>query len=256
MILYKIFAIMAVLAAGLFMLPASAAMASTAPNQKCPPNGTNWSSTGSWTSRSFTGTDGSTYALNANQWGTDSSDKFTMFTTTTKGEWGFCANSDPYGGWPYANEEKDYNGEAVSSVKTLISTYNVSVPSNYGQWNVAYDIGINGEVANGSNEVMFWVYTHGQSTGSAAEGTITVDGQKWNLFGCLGCRRVDLVLPKNSTSGTIHVADLLHALQKDHRTSETVPPSARLYGVQFGSEVHGTQGHTLTFLYQKYTLNP
>lgn len=261
MILNKMFLIVMGLITGLFMLPAPAAVASTAPNAKCPPAGTNWSSTDQWASRSFTGTDGGTYSLNANQWGTTYTYHHTLFTMPVKGEWGLCTQSSPpLGGWPYANEEKDYNGKLISQFSSLTSTFQVDVPNTpatSGMWNVAYDIGLDGEVSLGQGtELMIWVWTHNQGTGNIYKGTIKIDNTVWDLSVCGHCRRVDVSLPKNTTSGKLNLLDIIHALKKDKRSAVFMGSVTRVYGVQFGSEVHDTAGKNLTFLYQKYTLKP
>lgn len=261
MTIHKIMTVIIGLVAWLFVTaPAPAAIAATAsttPNQTCPPATANWSSSYQWTKQPFTGTDGSQYTLNANQWGTDGSNNFTLFTTRYKGQWGFCSQSmaGPGWGWPYANEEKDYNGKPISSIKSLVSTFQFNVPSGYGQWNVAYDIGINGEVSQGGNELMIWLYTHGQGTGNVPRGTIRIDRTNWNLSTCT-CHRLDVTPPHNTTVGNVNVLDIIHALAHDKRSASYIPSGSRLYGVQFGSEVHGTQGQKLTFLYLKYTLTP
>jgi hypothetical protein len=129
----------------------------------------------------------------------------------------------------------------------LTSSYSITPPahSNGLDYEFAYDIWINtpanlrsSNVWNGQTEIMYWVYTNGQTpaTGTGSPIATLPDGSA--LWYCsTSCDNysepiISIVAPRNTTSGTLNITNLvgeLHSLGYD--TAQT-----GIIDVEFGIE--------------------
>lgn len=138
-------------------------------------------------------------------------------------------------------------GKPVSSLGTVSSSFNFSVPST-GDFEAAYDIWANGS----SDEIMLWTYTQNVGPLGTEEASASVGGSNWDIYkGSNGSNPVySFVRTSNETSGSVNITDIF-----DWLSSEGWLTGATLSTVQFGWEITSTNDTTEDFTVNSYSLS-
>ncbi|MCX5424029.1 hypothetical protein [Streptomyces sp. NBC_00078] len=145
------------------------------------------------------------YMLYNNIWGSGAGSQCIWANSGTN--WGVVANHPDTGGIKsYPNSDKVIN-KSITSLRSLSSSYNVSVPSS-GAYETAYDIWD----TNHKYEIMLWMNKTG-AVGplGTSQGNATLGGHTWTVYkGSNGSNDVfSFVRTSNSSSGTVDVLPIL-----------------------------------------------
>jgi hypothetical protein len=137
-------------------------------------------------------------------------------------------------------------GRTLSSLSTVSSSFNVSVPAD-GDYETAYDIWAN----NNAYEVMIWANEHG-AVGPIAESydsngavptarNVTVGGSTWNVYrGSNGSNAVySFVRTATTNAATVDVLAVLNWLRTQGWWADVT-----VGDIQFGFELTGTAGQS------------
>lgn len=199
-----------------------------------------WSSTaafGSWSSGGYT--------LNNDVWGSGAGPQTIWANSGTN--WGVWSNQPNTGGvksYPHSGKSI---GPSLSSLHTLVSNFNVSVPGS-GAYETAYDIWASGF----SFEIMLWMNKTG-AVGpiGSLQTTATVGGFSWNVYrGSNGSNQVFSFLNRgSSTSGNVDILAVLRWIQ-----SRGWYGNVTVTEVQFGFEITSASGG-LNFIANNLTIN-
>ncbi len=178
------------------------------------------------------------YTLYNNIWGgTPAAPAGPQCTWANSGtNWGTWANHPNTGGIKsYPNSKKVIN-KTITSLGSLSSSYNVSVPSS-GAYNTSYDIWD----TDYDYEIMLWVNKTG-AVGplGTSQGNVTLGGHSWTVYkGSNGANEVfSFIRTSNSSSGTVNILPILKWIKdtKGWMGNETIGD------VQFGYEITSSQG--------------
>ncbi|MBB2947203.1 hypothetical protein FB565_006971 [Actinoplanes lutulentus] len=212
------------------------------------PSDAAWVDSGQWASWTSNG-----YTLYNNIWGSGAGTQTIWARTGTN--WGVVANHPRTSGVKsYPNTGKTLN-RTLSSLSTLSSSFNVSVPSS-GDYTTAYDIWAN----NHAYEVMIWTNQAG-AVGPIAEQydangavpnvrNLSVGGHTWNVYrGSNGANAVFSFVRTNTNAGTIDVLAVLNWLRTNNWWGDVTVGEA-----QFGFEITGTAGQS-NFTVNSFSLN-
>jgi len=189
-----------------------------------------WSSSDQW--GTYSTSDG--YTLYNNIWGSLAGSQ-TIWANSSS-NWGVWADHPNTGGIKSYPNAKKVIGKPISSISSLTSSYNVTVPSS-GAYNTSYDIWDSGY----ANEIMLWVNYNGAvgALGSSI-GNVTLGGHTWTVYvGSNGANNVySFLRTSDSTSGTVNILAILKWLKdtKGYIGNVTVGD------VQFGYEITSSAG--------------
>jgi len=182
-------------------------------------------------------TDG--YTVSNNVWYAGTPGPQTLWVNSFS-NWG--VRSDQVGGGvkSYPNVGK-YIGKSIESLKTLTSSFNITVPKT-GCFDVAYDIW-------GSNnyEIMLWVnvvgaakpvaWSYDWSDGGPAVHSLVAGGHTWNVYrgSLFGHPVVSFFRTSNTSAGTVNIKAILRWLKKEGWIDNTT-----VGNLQFGTEISTT----------------
>ncbi|MFG3020478.1 hypothetical protein ACGFZQ_18315 [Streptomyces sp. NPDC048254] len=188
-----------------------------------------WSSCDQWGNTTLNG-----YTLYNNIWGSGAGTQCIWANSGTN--WGVTANHPNTGGIKsYPNSKKVIN-KTITSLSSLTSSYNVTVPSS-GAYNTSYDIWDTGY----ANEIMLWVNKTG-AVGplGTSQGTLTLGSNTWTVYkGNNGANNVySFIRSSNSTSGTIDILPILKWIKDTKGWFGNVT----IGDVQFGYEITSSSG--------------
>jgi hypothetical protein len=174
------------------------------------------------------------YTLYNNIWGSGAGSQCIWANSGTN--WGVWANHPNTGGIKsYPNAKKVIN-KSITSLASLSSGYNVTVPSS-GAYNTSYDIWDTGY----KYEIMLWVNKTG-AVGplGTSQGTVTLGGHTWTVYkGNNGSNDVfSFVRTSNSTSGTVNVLPILKWIKDTKGWFGNVT----IGDLQFGFEITSSSG--------------
>jgi hypothetical protein len=137
---------------------------------------------------------------------------------------------------------------ALSTLGAIWGTFAMSAQPRRGDYEAAFDIWLNG---NRANEIMIWVYNHGQRPAGSITGHAVIWGQHFTVWSTRGNRgTVSLVLNRNETAGQVHVLTTMQWLA----AHKYITLSQGLSQVDFGWEICSTGGIPEKFAVTKYTL--
>jgi Glycosyl hydrolase family 12 len=195
------------------------------------------------------------------QWGTWSNSGYTLYNDI----WGSgagtqCIYANSYSNWyvtanhpntggvkSYPNATK-YVGKTLSSLSSVKSSFNVSVPGS-GAYETAYDIWD----SNNAHEIMLWMNKTGAvgPLGSSV-GNVTIGGHTWTLYsGSNGSNAVySFVRTSNTSSGTVDILAIMNYL----RNTKGWIGNVTLGNVQFGYEITSSSGG-LTFTTNSFSVS-
>ncbi|OIK06878.1 glycoside hydrolase family 12 protein [Streptomyces monashensis] len=188
-----------------------------------------WSSCDQWGSTTLNG-----YTLYNDIWGSGAGTQCIWANSGTN--WGVNANHPNTGGIKsYPNADKVIN-KSVSSLASLTSSYNVTVPSS-GAYETAYDIWD----TNHKYEIMLWVNKTG-AVGplGTSQGTVSLGGSTWTVYkGNNGSNDVfSFVRASNSTSGSVNILPILRWIKDTKGWFGDVT----IGDLQFGFEITSSAG--------------
>ncbi|MEU4422074.1 cellulose binding domain-containing protein [Actinoplanes sp. NPDC024001] len=224
----------------------------TSPTSNPPTNGVPsdavWVDSGQWANWTNNG-----YQLYNNIWGSGAGTQTIWARSGTN--WGVVANHPRTSGVKsYPNTGKTLN-RTLSSLNSLTSSFNVSVPAD-GDYSTTYDIWAN----NHAYEVMIWTNQRG-AVGPIAEQydangavpnvrNLSVGGHTWNVYrGSNGANAVFSFIRTNTNSGTIDIRAMLNWLRTNNWWGDVTIGEA-----QFGFEISGTAGQS-NFTVNSFSLN-
>jgi hypothetical protein len=174
------------------------------------------------------------YTLYNNIWGSGAGSQCIWANSGTN--WGVWANHPNTGGIKsYPNSTKAIN-KPISSIASLTSNYNVTVPSS-GAYNTSYDIW---DTAH-RYEIMLWVNKTGPVGAIGGyQDNVSLGGHNWNVYkGNNGSNEVfSFLRTSNSSSGTVDILPILKWIRDNKRWmgNETIGD------VQFGYEITSSSG--------------
>ncbi|GAA1361025.1 GH12 family glycosyl hydrolase domain-containing protein [Streptomyces beijiangensis] len=189
-----------------------------------------WSSSDQW--GNYTTSDG--YTIYNNIWGSGAGSQTVWANSSSN--WGVWADHPATGGIKSYPNAKKVIGKSITSLASLTSSYNVTVPSS-GAYNTSYDIWDTGY----ANEIMLWVNYNGAvgALGSSV-GNVTLGSHTWTVYvGSNGANNVySFLRTSDSTSGTVDILSVLKWLKdtKGYIGNVTVGD------VQFGYEITSSAG--------------
>ncbi|MFE4691420.1 hypothetical protein ACFRH6_15330 [Streptomyces sp. NPDC056749] len=212
------------------LLAPAAAVAALIGFAAAPAHAAIWTSSEQW--GNYTTSDG--YILYNNIWGSGAGTQ--SIWANSSGNWGVTANHPNTGGIKsYPNAKKIVN-KPITSLSSLTSTYNVTVPSS-GAYNTSYDIWD----TDYDYEVMLWVnYNGAVGPLGTSQGTVTLGGHTWAVYkGSNGANEVfSFLRTSDSSSGTVNILPILKWIKdtKGWWGNETISD------VQFGYEITSSSG--------------
>ncbi|MGY4924512.1 glycoside hydrolase family 12 protein [Streptomyces sp. 900105755] len=188
-----------------------------------------WSSCDQWGNTTLNG-----YTLYNNIWGSGAGTQCIWANSGTN--WGVNANHPNTGGIKSYPDSKKVINKTITSLGSLTSSYNVTVPSS-GAYNTSYDIWDTGY----ANEIMLWVNKTG-AVGplGTSQGTLTLGSNTWTVYkGNNGSNNVySFVRSSNSTSGTLDILPILKWIKDTKGWFGNVT----IGDVQFGFEITSSSG--------------
>ncbi|MFJ4280773.1 hypothetical protein [Streptomyces massasporeus] len=211
------------------LLAPALALGATVGLASAPASAAVWNSCDQWGNTSLNG-----YTLYNNIWGSGAGSQCIWANSGTN--WGIWANHPNTGGIKsYPNQTKAIN-KSITSLGSLSSSYNVSVPSS-GAYNTSYDIWD----TDHDYEIMLWVNKTGPvGPIGSSQGSVSLGGHSWNVFkGTNGANEVfSFIRTSNSSSGTVNILPILKWIKdtKKWMGNETIGD------VQFGYEVTSSSG--------------
>ncbi|MFF7489804.1 hypothetical protein ACFZBC_30540 [Streptomyces luteogriseus] len=211
------------------LLAPALALGATVGLASAPASAAVWNSCDQWAQANLNG-----YTLYNNIWGGGAGSQCIWANSGTN--WGVWANHPNTGGIKsYPNQTKAIN-KSITSLGSLSSSYNVSVPSS-GAYNTSYDIWD----TDHDYEIMLWVNKTGPvGPIGSSQGSVSLGGHSWNVFkGTNGANEVfSFIRTSNSSSGTVNILPILKWIKdtKKWMGNETIGD------VQFGYEVTSSSG--------------
>ncbi|MDQ7908343.1 cellulose binding domain-containing protein [Phytohabitans sp. ZYX-F-186] len=205
-----------------------------------PPGGVAWTSSDQW----GTWTNGG-YTLYNNIWGSGAGTQ--TIWANSYSNWGVTANHPNTGGVKsYPNATRNVN-RTLSSLRTLTSGFNVTVPSS-GAYATAYDIWAN----NHAYEIMLWLNKTGPvGPLGSLQTTATVGGHTWQVYrGSNGANEVfSFIRSANTNSGNIDVLAIMNWIRTQGWYGDVT-----VGDVQLGYEITSSAGG-LNFTTNSYSVS-
>jgi Glycosyl hydrolase family 12 len=142
----------------------------------------------------------------------------------------------------YPNVHKDYSNVAISSFKTITSTFAETSP-HVGIYDVAYDIWTNGVATAGSTEFMIWNENYKQTPGGSLSATVTLGGRTYNVYKTSNNSYIAFVPTTVFTSGSLDVLEIFNwTISKGWLAANST-----LGQLDFGVEFVSTNGTNAVF---------
>lgn len=218
--------------------PTTAPPTTNPPSTPGVPSNAVWVASGQWDTWVNSG-----YTVYNNIWGSGAGSQTIWARTPTN--WGVIANHPNTSGVKsYPHTVRGSVNRALSTIGTLTSSFNVTVPSG-GSYATTYDIWAN----NWAYEVMLWMNWTG-AVGPIAEQydangavpafrNVSVGGHTWNIYrGSNGANAVfSFLRTSQTTSGTVDVRAIMNWLRTQGWWGDV-----NVGEVQFGFEITGTNG--------------
>ncbi|MGW1167278.1 glycoside hydrolase family 12 protein [Streptomyces sp. NPDC002550] len=205
------------------------ALGATAGLASAPASAAVWSSCDQWGSTTLNG-----YTLYNDIWGSGAGSQ--CIWANSGSNWGVWANHPDTGGIKSYPDAKKVINKSVTSLSSLTSSYNVTVPSS-GAYETAYDIWDTGH----KYEIMLWVNRTG-AVGplGTSQGTVSLGGSTWTVYkGNNGSNDVfSFVRSSNSSSGTVNILPILKWIKDTKGWFGDVT----IGDLQFGFEITSSAG--------------
>ncbi|HET6859739.1 MAG TPA: hypothetical protein VFH94_21945 [Streptomyces sp.] len=188
-----------------------------------------WNTCDQWGNTNLNG-----YTLYNNIWGSGAGSQCIWANSGTN--WGVNANHPGTGGIKSYPNSKKVIGKSITSLSSLSSNYNVTVPSS-GDYNTSYDIWD----TDYDYEIMLWVNRNGNVGAlGTSQGNATLGGHTWAVYkGNNGANEVfSFLRTSDSNAGNVNILPILKWIKDTKRWmgNETIGD------VQFGFEISGSPG--------------
>ncbi|MBC8137003.1 MAG: glycosyl hydrolase [Fibrella sp.] len=217
-----------------------------------------WSS-----SDNFGGTVLNGYELNNGVWGSGVGPQTIWANSGTN--WGVWTRQPDAGGVKSYPRHERYVNRSLSSMRSMVGTFNVSTPStSVGRWSVCYDLWD----TNYRDETMVWMNYTGNADGGGnikpisfnydATGravpvatNVLIAGHRWNIFrGNFGTNCTTFIRTTRTNSGTVDLLALLrYAQSRGYIGNQTVGSQ------EFGFEISSTYDTGQNFGVNNSTIN-
>jgi hypothetical protein len=188
-----------------------------------------WGSSDQWATWSSGG-----YTLYNNIWGSGAGPQSIWANSATN--WGVWANHPNTGGIKSYPNSTRWSGKRVSTLGTLSSSFNVTVPTSGVAFTTAYDVWS----SDNANEIMLWMNKYG-AVGplGTLQTTATVGGHTWNVYrGSNGANQVySFVRTSNTSSGTVDIKAICNWIRSRGWFGDVT-----IGNVQFGYEITSASG--------------
>jgi len=211
------------------VLAPAMALGATVGLASAPASAAVWSSCEQYGNTSLNG-----YTLYNNIWGSGAGSQCIWANSGTN--WGVWANHPNTGGIKSYPDAKKVINKSITSLGSLSSSYNVTVPSS-GAYNTSYDIWD----TNHAYEIMLWMNKTG-AVGplGTSQGNVTLGGHSWSVYkGNNGSNAVfSFVRTSNSSSGTVDILPILKWIKDTKGWFGNVT----IGDLQFGFEITSSSG--------------
>ncbi|WNM31732.1 hypothetical protein RKE30_15600 [Streptomyces sp. Li-HN-5-11] len=194
-----------------------------------PAHAATWSSSAQWGTWSNGG-----YTLYNDVWGQGAGPQ--TIWANSYSNWGVWANHPNTGGIKSYPNATRYVGKRLSALRSVKSSFNVSVPSS-GAYETTYDVWD----TNKANEIMLWMNKTGPvGPLGTSQGNVSVGGSTWTVYkGSNGNNAVfSFVRTSNTSSGTVDVLAVMNWIKNTKHWIGDVT----LGDVQFGYEITSSSG--------------
>ena len=185
-----------------------------------------------------------------NTWGTNPGTY--VITAWSARHWKVTADQEDNAGAveAYESAQWNYNNVPYSRIREMTSTFSETMPTGSQQRNnfdaeANYDVFLRGP---GTDEVMVWVDTQGQTPAGRRGPVVKIAGQRFRLWRA-GVTKT-FVLNHNETTGTVNYKAVFTWLH-DHGMLRS---SDKVWQLNFGWEICDTGGKTRTFTVHDLTL--
>jgi len=145
-------------------------------------------------------------------------------------------------------------GGRLSSYPGLCSSESETGPRSGATWEAAYDIWLDapgGPGASNGYEIMVWTDVHGAPLPGTPVATPVIDGTRYRVY--VGADVTYLVRDKNVTSATTNLHDVIMWVTQ-HIPRYTGGTDPVVSTVEFGWEIYGTGGKTLSWRVTRYDI--
>jgi hypothetical protein len=151
----------------------------------------------------------------------------------------------------YPNSHFNFNNApAISSLKSVTSTFDASLPGDNGDFEDAYDIWLNGLAGAGGDEVMIWTDNHGETPAGSPMTSVTFNGASYTVWkGNNG--PVSFVADSTVTSGTLNLLAFFQWLI----SKGFEPANSNLQQVDYGVEIASTNNTQETFNFSNFSVS-
>jgi len=208
-----------------------------------------------WTSDQWGNWTNNGYILYNNIWGSGAGPQ-TLWANSYS-NWGVWANHPNTGGIKSYPNATRYVNKSLSSLSSLTSSFNVTVPGS-GAYATAYDIWAN----NHAYEIMLWMNYRGgvkpisynwDASGNPVpvQTNVSVGGHTWNVYrGSNGANEViSFVRTSHTSSGTVNILAIMNWIRNKGWFGNVT-----IGEVQFGYEITSSAGG-LDFITNSFSIN-
>jgi hypothetical protein len=202
---------------------------------------------------SNTGCTEGNYYLYDNQWNCGPSSGFTCGPETLHGcsysSW-YVTSNQPAGNTAvltFPSVQENFNSNPlVSSFHTITSTFAETSP-HVGDYEVAYDIWLNGQ----KNEVMIWVDNYHQTpAGKKVASSISLGGRTYDVWWNSSSGYIVFYANNTFTSGTVDILQIFnYAIQQTW-----LPSTSTLGQINLGVEICSTGGKDATWYFNDFSI--
>jgi len=151
----------------------------------------------------------------------------------------------------YPNSHFNFtSAPAISSLKSVTSTFDATLPGTNGSFEDAYDIWLNGLAGAGGDEVMIWTDNHGETPAGSPMTSVTIGGMSYTVWkGNDG--PVSFVADSTITSGNLNLLAFFQWLI----SKGWEPANSNLQQVDYGVEIATTNNTTQTFHFSNFSVS-
>jgi len=205
-----------------------------------------WSSTAQYGNYSSSG-----YTWNNDEWNL-AAQSWEQIRVSSVNSWGVSSRQPDLRGPQYPDIGSALGGR-LSSYPGLSSSESESGPRSEAAWEAAYDIWLNATAPGASNgyEIMVWTDVHGAPLPGTPVATPVIDGTRYRVY--IGADTTYLVRDKNVTRATTNLHDVIMWVTQ-HIPRYTGGTDPVVSTVEFGWEIYGTGGETLSWRVAMYDI--
>jgi hypothetical protein len=151
----------------------------------------------------------------------------------------------------YPNVHLDFSEPKISSFSRIVSDYGVIAPgtgANYGIWEFAYDIWLNGVATGGSTELMIWTDNNGQTPSGSIVAQATFEGQAFDVW--KSGSYIAFVAKTNVLAGQMHLLEIFKYVMN----KGWIPKTSTIGQIDYGAELVSTNSATEKFVFNDFDI--